>query len=629
MIFMFCRKACPITSRQVKPSARAARASANVMIAIAAAAASGAAYGQDAPDVPDSQRLSTLPAPSPEGSALLPASSSLTAVPQDGPQPPTFLANNTSLGDVFTAIEGKLGRPIVVSARARALFVTGTFDLSAPMATLTKLSRTMGLMTFDDGRSIFVYRDNEVTGSVVQMGHQRLGQIRAFLRSSHLYDDQYPITGADSAAVFYVSGPPIYVRLVVAAADYLDKLPGALNDSARVLRVVPLHNTFVVNRRYMVRGKLVTVPGVADVIHALFSIRGGSPVPGGSVSASSAAQDGGKTPANLLSLPLPREGTPVSSSPDRPAVSGEPQTVAMTDSSTWDVRMMPNPDSNSILLYGPREHVDLMERAIEAIDVAKRQIELSLWIIDVDRQKLNELGINWQSSATMGPIHASANGTPMSSLNGIKFLATVNALSEKGKATVVSRPIVLTEENVPAIFDNNHTEYYPLVGERTAALEQFTYGTLVSVLPRLTRDAKEIEMIVTVQDGRAQDSGSTAKNTPVIPVVSDTQISTVARVPQHKSLLLGGSTIDQHETTTYYIPGLWKIPYLGRLFRLDRTRTEHMVRLFLIQPRVLKREDGWLDGQTLEAGDLNERTRMAATSEMLQQYMEDVSGSDK
>jgi type III secretion protein C len=610
------------------PTGRAARAGTHVIagLFVIATALSGTAYGQDARDLPDSL---APPIAASESIASSGSSSGLLPAASDVSQPPTFVANNTSLSDVFNAIKGKLARPIVVSAKTRALFVTGTFDLTSPMSTLKKLAQTMGLMTFDDGRSIFVYRDNEVTGSVVQMGHQRLGQVRTFLRASHLYDEQYPITGADSAAVFYVSGPPIYVRLVVAAADYLDKLPGAQNDSARVLRVVPLHNTFVVNRRYMVRGKLVTVPGVADVIHALFSSGGAASAHAAGSSTNAFSQGDDKAPDNLLSLPLPKTAGAATSSPDLHTASGQAQTVAMTDSTAWDVRMVPNPDSNSILLYGPSEHVDLMERAIEAIDVAKRQIELSLWIIDVDRQKLNELGINWQSSATVGPISASANGTPMTSLNGIKFLATINALSERGKATIVSRPIVLTEENVPAIFDNNHTEYYPLVGERTAALEQFTYGTLVSVLPRLTRDAKEVEMIVTVQDGRAQDSGSTAKNTPVIPVVSDTQISTVARVPQHKSLLLGGSTIDQHETTTYYIPGLWKIPYLGKLFRLDRKRTEHMVRLFLIQPRVLKRQDGWLDGQTLEAGDLNERSRMAATSEMLQQYMEDVSGADK
>lgn len=139
--------------------------------------------------------------------------------------PPQFIANNISLGDVIDAIQGKIGRPMIVSPKMRAMFVTGTFDLESPMATLAKLVRTMGLMTYDDGRSLHLYRDSEVTSSVVQMSHQRLSDVRSFLRSSRLYDEHYPLAGDDNAAVFYVSGPPIYVRLVVTAAKYLDQQP--------------------------------------------------------------------------------------------------------------------------------------------------------------------------------------------------------------------------------------------------------------------------------------------------------------------------------------------------------------------------------------------------------------------
>lgn len=54
----------------------------------------------------------------------------------------------------------------------------------------------------------------------------------------------------------------------------------------------------------------------------------------------------------------------------------------------------------------------------------------------------------------------------------------------KRRAAVVARPVVLTQENIPAIFDNNRTFYTKLVGERTAELDEVTYGTMISVLPR-------------------------------------------------------------------------------------------------------------------------------------------------
>lgn len=45
-------------------------------------------------------------------------------------------------------------------------------------------------------------------------------------------------------------------------------------------------------------------------------------------------------------------------------------------------------------------------------------------------------------------------------------MAAVAGLETDNRARVVSRPVVLTQENVPAIFDNNRTFYAKLVGER-------------------------------------------------------------------------------------------------------------------------------------------------------------------
>lgn len=60
--------------------------------------------------------------------------------------------------------------------------------------------------------------------------------------------------------------------------------------------------------------------------------------------------------------------------------------------------------------------------------------------------------------------------------------------------------MVLTQENIPAIFDNSRTFYTQLIGERSVELQHVTYGTSVNVLPRFT-DADEIEMMLNVEDG--------------------------------------------------------------------------------------------------------------------------------
>jgi type III secretion protein C len=141
--------------------------------------------------------------------------------------------------------------------------------------------------------------------------------------------------------------------------------------------------------------------------------------------------------------------------------------------------------------------------------------------------------------------------------------------------------VLLTQENVLAHFDSNSTFYARLEAERAASLEAVTYGTLVSVLPRVS-EAGEVEMQLKIEDGT--DSGSNVEG---LPIITRTSIDTVARVPHALSLLVGGYTRQESSRTRQAVPGLGRIPFIGGAFRNRDTREQEQVRVFLIQPRVL------------------------------------------
>lgn len=94
--------------------------------------------------------------------------------------------------------------------------------------------------------------------------------------------------------------------------------------------------------------------------------------------------------------------------------------------------------------------------------------------------------------------------------------------------------------------------------------------------------ALNIEDGSVVESAREQSSGADT-----LPTVGRTRISTVARVPQGKSLLVGGFTRDERAEVIKRIPLLGHIPYLGRVFSYRQTRQANTVRVFLIQPREL------------------------------------------
>ncbi|CTW41145.1 type III secretion system protein [Escherichia albertii] len=149
---------------------------------------------------------------------------------------------------------------------------------------------------------------------------------------------------------------------------------------------------------------------------------------------------------------------------------------------------------------------------------------------------------------------------------------------------MVSRPVVLTQENIPAIFDNNRTFYTKLVGERTAELDEVTYGTMISVLPRFAAK-NQIELLLNIEDGNEISSEHT--NVDDLPQVGRTLISTVARVPQGKSLLVGGYTRNTNTYESRKIPILGSIPFIGKLFSYEGTNENNIVRVFLIEPREI------------------------------------------
>ncbi len=114
--------------------------------------------------------------------------------------------------------------------------------------------------------------------------------------------------------------------------------------------------------------------------------------------------------------------------------------------------------------------------------------------------------------------------------NSQQFLLQIDALNKKGNGHIVSRPVLLTQENIPALFDNNTSFYAKLQGERIATLEQVTYGTMVSVMPRISA-GNNVEMEVSIEDG-AENRDSMGKTSSVegLPAVNRTSINTVARI---------------------------------------------------------------------------------------------------
>ncbi|EOJ7043872.1 type III secretion system secretin MxiD [Shigella sonnei] len=484
-----------------------------------------------------------------------------------------YVAQSDTVGSFFDRFSALLNYPIVVSKQAAKKRISGEFDLSNPEEMLEKLTLLVGLIWYKDGNALYIYDSGELISKVILLENISLNYLIQYLKDANLYDHRYPIRGNISDKTFYISGPPALVELVANTATLLDKQVSSIGTDKVNFGVIKLKNTFVSDRTYNMRGEDIVIPGVATVVERLLN--------NGKALSNRQAQNDPMPPFNITQK-VSEDSNDFSFS-------------SVTNSSILeDVSLIAYPETNSILVKGNDQQIQIIRDIITQLDVAKRHIELSLWIIDIDKSELNNLGVNWQGTASFGDSFGASfnmsSSASISTLDGNKFIASVMALNQKKKANVVSRPVILTQENIPAIFDNNRTFYVSLVGERNSSLEHVTYGTLINVIPRFSSRG-QIEISLTIEDGTGNSQSNynyNNENTSVLPEVGRTKISTIARVPQGKSLLIGGYTHETNSNEIVSIPFLSSIPVIGNVFKYKTSNISNIVRVFLIQPREIK-----------------------------------------
>lgn len=380
----------------------------------------------------------------------------------------TFVANNIAVGKVFEAVAEQLNKPIILSKLAAQKKVTGNFNLANADEMFKALTRRIALVWYDDGASIYVYDNSEMRSVIVPTHRVNSGQVLSYIQRNGIYDERFPVRSQGADNLLFVSGPPLYVELIKAATLYLEKQLNQEESTSSEVAVISLKHASVTDRTYSSRGQSTTVPGMLTVISTLF-------------------KDSGNTveeTVNIQPAKLNVSGDSIDELMDAPIgeeKQEKKQVIVNRSSGKNALSLVAHPDSNSLIVKGSQEQINYVKQLVRTLDVRRRQVELSLWIIDITRSELDNLGVSWEVGTFKAGRGAIAfNRSTLS--NSQEFLLQIDALSKKGNGHIVSRPVLLTQENIPALFDNNTSFYAKLQGERIATLEQVTYGTMISVI---------------------------------------------------------------------------------------------------------------------------------------------------
>ncbi|MEM7284056.1 MAG: type III secretion system outer membrane ring subunit SctC [Pseudomonadota bacterium] len=252
---------------------------------------------------------------------------------------------------------------------------------------------------------------------------------------------------------------------------------------------------------------------------------------------------------------------------------------------------------NAVIVRDYADSMPLYAQLIHQLDKEPLLIEIQVTIIDVDKSKLQDLGVDWQYQDSN--INTTFGGGNVANQNGGvlfntvlgetgRFLARVNALATEGSANVVSRPQVMTLSNLEAVLSSDQQFFVRIAGQEEVDLFNVTVGTSLRVVPNIVGDQSDpqIRLLVAIEDGSIVPDAAVDE----IPVVEKATLNTQAMIYNGESLLLGGLVRESTNVEERGVPGLRRVPGVGRLFKRKTDVAITAERLFLITPKIVSNQ---------------------------------------
>ena len=259
--------------------------------------------------------------------------------------------------------------------------------------------------------------------------------------------------------------------------------------------------------------------------------------------------------------------------------------------------------TNTIMVKDIPAKIDAMEEKIVELDVPVRQVVVESRIVLVKRSDGQGFGVNWNGSKTFqgGSDTTTISGGASDLINlalnnpttnlAIGFISdtknldfAISALERKGSAEVLSRPKIITSDKKTATIETGQQYPFQQIGENGITGTQFEDITLsLEVTPTITPDDKVMMELSIQQESLAQLTQNG-------PAIDRSSIKTQVLANNGETIVLGGIYKTEKIMEESKVPLLGDIPFLGKLFRQETERTEHLELLIFITPKLYENE---------------------------------------
>lgn len=287
------------------------------------------------------------------------------------------------------------------------------------------------------------------------------------------------------------------------------------------------------------------------------------------------------------------------------------------------VRIVPEPQTNSLLISAPQDKIGPIIAMIRHLDKRPTQVLVEAVIFEMSVDGFSDLTVQFGAilnDAIIGGaqftlpgrqnltslVSAVLNNTAVDVGNGGSvgvvrgdsdrgFAAFLSAIAATNSTRLLSTPSIMTlnnqeaeivvAQNVPFVTGSFSQVGQSAVAEPFQTIERQDIGLTLKVTPQINADGT-VRLVIEQEVSNLTNARSSAGGE----ITAKRALSTTVLVSDGNVIMLGGLLEDGFGTVSQRVPGLSRIPLVGGLFRGKNASKNQRVLLVMLRPRVVNSE---------------------------------------
>ncbi|MDR2779147.1 MAG: hypothetical protein LBB16_02575 [Puniceicoccales bacterium] len=574
-------------------------------------------------------------------------------------------AKDQNLSDLIQDFFSMQGITVVISDKINYT-VNGKFSKMDPAAFWNYITKAYGLVWFFDGKIMFVYTNSELQTHIFRMDTDGIGTLSVILARLGFIASDFSFRAVGEANVLMVTAPPQYINVINDIAAKF--VPSKISDTT-IVKIIPLKYAWAYDMTFNYANGSISVPGVSSLLQSIVT---GQQLPA-ALSPFNVSVGGSQKQIQYQSMVGMLDDTPPyakdinnniknmqkdgnnSSGGKNDKPSGDKSTeggnsvdilgTSLPGFITCDQRL------NAIIIRDRRENMPFYEDIIAKLDVPCEVIKIDVAVVDVNKSSSLVFGVsgitaNINQKLPIGiMLSDSSLGIPsgtgaMSGVNALGSIAghlgviknvdinyALDALEKNSNGQMISRPSVLTLDNVAAILETDKVHYATVSGTNNSNAYTQSATTKLQVVPHIIPGdvdeygKRKMKLFVDISDGNFDAVEDTQT-----PSVTQHSLNTQSVLYEGQSLVIGGYDSEINQKNNSGVPILQHLPLVGTLFKHTNDSKAIKERIYVISPSVVEiRSDDHAYDRFVQNGQLTaEGTLKVNNYPLTTQWPQDV-----